>query len=600
MNIFESYNNLVEKLKFPFYSKQEVEYDTHPESSLTAKVTEIDNGYTSYDPFASTTSSQFGQQVVYSSNKNEMIRRWRESSYLPEVDTAVNEIANEAIVYDEIDQPVTLNITNIEISDNIKEKMEESFQNILYMLDFNERGDELFKQWYNDGQLNLETVFDNDRMIEGIQKLVLLTPYNFNQYIDKESGTKRYYYGDNADANSYRHKSPDKIFYDEQITSINSGIWSMDKKFPLSYLNKAMKAINQLNLIEDSLVIYRITRSPEKRAWFIPTGDLPKAKAEEYLRSIMNKFRQKRIYNTETGSMENKNRSISVLEDAWFPISKDGISPRVETIAGSNPNFGDFSDVDYFLNKVYKALGVPQNRRVTDSRVTLGNTVDIEKDELKFFKYILKLRRKFNNLFVDLMKKDLLAKKVLSLEDWMIIQEKINFVYANSNEYSEVKHNQIISMKVESATSAVSLIETGILSKEYIQREILRMNDEDMAKVKQENDLANGIKQDEELSNNEFSDENDVRPKGGSFKPSTSSTTVEIPEETTPETGGAFTKSTEGGTFESIEDEQDDILVENKLKQLKHNLLKELSEGDVITNGTMKLQYINGKLEKIC
>jgi hypothetical protein len=604
MSLLESYNSLLEKLKFPFYSKQEVEFTNDPESSLTAKPAEIESGYVGYDPFSYTTSSQFGQQVVHSVNKNEMIRRWRESSYLPEVDAAVNEIANEAIVYDEISSAIEINLSDIEISDGIKEKITESFENILYMLDFNKRGDELFKQWYVDGQLNIESVYNNDRLQEGISKLVLLTPYNFNTYIDKETGQKKYYYDNQNTTNQYRAAAVDKVFYDEQITHIDSGIMSMDKKFPLSNLNKAMKPINQLNLIEDSLVIYRITRSPEKRAWYIPTGDLNKASSEQYLRSMMTKYRQKRIYNTETGQMDDKNRSISILEDVWFAVGRDGVSPRVENIPGATPNFTSFEDVDYFLNKVYKALGIPLNRRSAEGRLTPSNTIDIEKDELKFFKYILKLRRKFNNLFVDLMKKDLLAKKILSLEDWMTIQEKINFVYANSNEYSEVKHNQIMSMRIETATSAVSLIESGIIDKEFIQKEILMMTEEEIDAIRIATDKANGIEQEEEIANSEFGDSYDVRPKGGSFKstfkPPTSSTTIEPEEEASTE-AGAFSgaKPTEGGAMESIE-AREDILVEQKLSTMRNNLLKELSEGDIITNGKMKLQYINGKLEKIC
>jgi hypothetical protein len=599
-----------ERLKFPFYSRQEADLQNSPETTETAKPEQVESTYVQYDPFASYSSSQFSQQTIWSANKNDMIKKWREASYLPEVDAAVTEIANEAIVYDEIEDPIKLNLSDVDLPDEIKEKMEDSFDNILYLLDFNERGDELFKQWYIDGQLNLEVVFDNARLREGIQKLVLLSPFNFNQFMDVTTKQKKYYYGDITATNvQLKLKNNENVFYDEQITSINSGLWSMDRKFPISYLNKAMKAINQLTLIEDSLVIYRITRSPEKRAFYIATGNLPKAKAEEYMRSLISKYRQKRIYNTDQGTIENKNRSISILEDFWFPVGKDGQGTRVESIAGQSPNFTSFEDVDYFVNKVYRSLGIPVNRRAPDSRLTIGNNIDIEKDELKFFKFILKLRRKFNNLFTDLLKKDLIAKSVMSLEDWNIIQEKIKYAYANSNEYSEIKNNQIISMRVDSANSAAGLLESKMISKKYIQKNILRLTDEEIKEIAEDNALEAGTKKpEEEFGGSDFGEDYDIRPR--EFEPTPGS---ETPEETpAPETpsekaapAGAAAPAANptkpigaGGAAEGIK-----LTVGGKTmlaeRVFNKRILKNLKEGDVISNGTVHLKVINGKLEII-
>ena len=506
---------LTERLKFPFYSREEAEQTMQVQTSQTAKPEQIESSYATYDPFSSYTSSQFGQQTVLAANKNELIRKWRESSYLPEVDTALEEIANEAIVFDEIEDVIALNLQDIELPETIKDKMEESFEKIMYLLDFNGRGDEIFKQWFIDGTLNCESVYSNDRIREGIQKIQLLSPFNFHQFVDQSTGQKKYYYGDST-ANALQLKAKDMaaVFFDEQITSINSGQASMDRKFYVSHLNKAMKAINQLGLIEDALVIYRITRSPEKRAFYVATGNLPKPKAEEYMRSLIQKYRQKKVYNTELGTIENRNRSISILEDFWFPVGKDGQGTKVESIAGQSPNFTSFEDVDYFLNKVYKALNLPQNRRNPEARNTQGNTIDIEKDELKFFKFILKLRRRFNNLFVDLMKKDLLAQNVMSISDWNMVQEKIKFTYANSNEYSEIKNNQIVSMRVDAANGATALIDAGILSPEYIQENILRLTEEEILKIKQQNAARADSA---EMSDSEFGPDYDVqrRPSGG-------------------------------------------------------------------------------------
>jgi hypothetical protein len=232
---------------------------------------------------------------------------------------------------------------------------------------------------------------------------------------------------------------------------------------------------------------------------------------------LIMKYRQKQVYNTDTGTMENKNRAISILEDFFFPMDAQGQGPSVEILPGTTQGFATFEDVDYFVNKVYKALNIPVNRRAPDSRTTIGNQIDIEKDELKFFKFILKLRRKFNNLFIDLLKKDLLSMNVMSLADWNIIQEKIKFTYANSNEYSEIKHNQIMSMRIDAANSALGLVEPGLISERYIQENILRLTDEEIEDIKRERfaEQNGGEKEEEEFGGEDFGDGFEPSQGGG-------------------------------------------------------------------------------------
>jgi hypothetical protein len=483
MSLKETYNVLLEKMKFPFYSHQETEITTAIDTSKITKPENEEFQTLSFNPFGGHTNSNINQAAIFTLNRNEAISKWRGISFLPEVNQAIREISNEAIVYDEIEDPIALNLNDIEMPDEIKAKIHDSFSKILYMLDFSEKGDELFKQWYVDGGLNFEVVYNNARMREGIKRLILLSPFNFVNFIDPDSKEKRYMYSDTGTYNPLRVTDIEKVYYDEQITSINSGEWNIDKRFPVSYLDPAVKVINQLSLIEDTLVIHRITRSVEKRVFKIPTGKLAKPKAEEYMRGLINKYRQKQVYNTDTGTMETKNRSISILEDIWFNTDANGVGPSVEILPGTTQGFATFEDVDYFVNKVYKALNIPVNRRAPDSRTTIGNQIDIEKDELKFFKFVLKLRRKFNNIFIDLLKKDLLSRNVMSLEDWMIIQEKIKFTYSNSNEYSEIKHNQIISMRIDSANSAMGLLDPALISKKYIQSNILMLTDEEIKEI---------------------------------------------------------------------------------------------------------------------
>jgi hypothetical protein len=493
MNLIESYNTMMERLKFPFYSTQETEIRTSIDTSQTTAPENIEFSPLSYNPFGSMTNSDFNSTTAFSMNRNELIRRWREVSYLPEVTMALREICNEAIVYDEIEDAISLNLADVELPDEIKLKIEDSFNKILYMLDFSRRGDELFKQWYVDGVLNVEVVFNNARLREGIKQLILLSPFNFIEFVDETTQKKSYFYSDTGTYNPQMVlKDPTKLYTEEQITTINSGESSIDRKYPIGYLNPILKTINQLTNIEDTLVIARITRSTEKRMFKIPIYKMPKSKAEEYIRSVMLKYRQKKIYNTDMGTIENKNRAVSILEDFFFPTDAAGVGPTVEILPGQTQGFASFEDVDYFVNKLYKALYIPTSRRSADSRTTISNQIDIEKDELKFFKHILKLRRKFNNMFTDLLKKDLIAQNVLSLEDWITIQDKIKFAYANSNEYSEIKQNQIIAMRIDTANSAIGLLEPQLISAKYIQTNILRLTDEEIREIKIENDVAEG------------------------------------------------------------------------------------------------------------
>jgi hypothetical protein len=494
---------LAEALKRPIYSDKEAALDASKNTSQISSEKEIEVSYVTYDPFTQYTQSSLLGDMARINSHSELVKQWRSMSLMPEVDEALQEICNEAIVYDEIDKVIDLSLDDLDVPDKIKDKIHESFKHILYLLDFNDRGEEIFRQWYVDGTLRIEAVFDNNRMKEGIKKLVLLTPFNMFKYKDEKTGTIKYFYCKDPNYNIIKDfQKADKIYIEDQITEINSGQWDVDKKTPLSFLHKAYKAINQLSSIEDSLIIFRITRSPEKRVFYIDTGNLPKAKAEEYVRSLITKYRQQRTYDVDSGKVQNKSRQISILEDFWFPISQSAggsRGTRVESLAGQNPGFGDFSDINYFENKVFRALGVPIKRKDVESRFQMGNTVDIEKDEVKFFKLILKLRRKFNNLFVDLLKKDLIAKAVFRIEDWSAIQEHIKFKYANSNEFSTIKSLQIIGMKMEYATVALQLSEARLISKDFIRKNIMRFTDEDIKEMDKQIELEQEQEPEEEV-----------------------------------------------------------------------------------------------------
>lgn len=493
---------LLEKLKKAFFSDQEAEIEKKKSSSQTSSQENVEVDYINYDPFAAYhtgITNQYNVTALKFSMLNKYITKWREISMYPEVDEAVQEIQTEAIVYDELNPPVELDLEEVELSDGVKNKVIDSFDKILYMLNFDEFGDDLFRQWYVDGQLNVECVYDNNNLKKGLQKLVLLSPYNLFKI--KKEGKIFYFYNHNP---SYKPeddlKNSDRVFKQEQLVRIVSGIWSIDKKIPLSFLHKAVKPINQLALIEDALVIYRLTRAPEKRVFYIDTGRLPKTKAEEYVKNLIRKYRQKKIYNVETGDVENKSKSISILEDFWFPTTSDGKGTKVDMLQGVQSNFSDIEDIDYFLKKVYRALNVPNTRRDPENRISIGNTIDVERAEIKFFKFVLKLRKRFNNLFIELLKRDVLAQKIMRLEEWEQIKSGIQFKYANSNEYSAIKKLQVIEMKLGIAGSATSMLEEDLVSKKWIQRECMGFTEEEMDDIaKEREEEKKEAAEDEEL-----------------------------------------------------------------------------------------------------
>lgn len=598
MNLLEGWNHLTEELKKTFYSDRESFQDRHKNLSQIAKEQDLETPYISYDPFAMYSNSYVLGNNATPVNHADMIRKWREASILPEVDEALTEITSECIVFDEIDAAVSLNLDDVELTENIKSKIKESFDKIIYLLDFNEKGEEMFKQWYVDSVLNFEVVYNNRKLKDGINKLILLPPFDLQKYKNERDATIKWFINKHQTYNPIKDLENAEItYFDEQITQITSGWLSPDKKCFYSPIQKAMKSINQLYLLEDCLIIYRLTKSPEKRAFYIDTGNLPKTKAEEYLKSLITKYRQKKVYNTDSGTLDNASKSISILEDFWFGVNAQGRGTKVETLQGTSTTFASFEDIDYFLNKVYSALNVPSQRRSKESRVTINANVDIEKDEMRFFKYIQKLRRKFNNLFVDLLKKDLISRQVLSLDDWKKIQEKLKFIYATSNEISMIKKLQMMDIKVNSANNALGLIEQQILSPQYIQTNILRLSEEEIQQIK-EDFLAMGAGGGagggaDALGNAPMAGggmgAGGEAPPGFGEVPNAAGAVPPAGATPAPDASAEAPAPTGGSRFKQ----------KAKESGLPMDILENLKEGDIITNGKNQLKFTKGKLVKV-
>ncbi len=503
--------HLAEELKKNIYSKEEAQQSLGNQfSSSTPEVflqqpdtvlTDLSYNYTLSSPI---------ENILV--NRNRLIKMWRDITYYPEVDEAISEIVDEALVFEETDEmPVSVDLERMIATEPLKEKIRKSFDKILRLLDFDNKGAELFQQWYVDGVLNLEVIYNNKNIKEGIKKLALLPPFDFYKVKIAQSHEEMYFF--NPKLNEYYNRTMSmptlhqlsheaNIKYKpEQITQLLSGNYSKDKLFSMSNLNKAMKVINQVSLIEDALVIVRVTRAPEKKVFYIDTGRLPKAKAEAYIQQLINKHRNKMSYNFETGNVENRKKSVSILEDYWLPRSADGKGTQIETIGGTSEGLLDkIEDLEWFYHKLYRALNVPSNRREKESPFTAvtANNLDVEREEIKFFKFVVKLRKKFNTLFLDLLKKDLLATKTFTLTDWNLISPNIKIKYKNNNDYAEAKKLANLESKFTIADSAYRLHEEGkMLSKNWISKNVLGFTDKEKVAIDAENEADAPVVEDD-------------------------------------------------------------------------------------------------------
>lgn len=418
-------------------------------------------------------------------NRDNLILKWREIAEDPEVELAIEEIINEAIVYENFEETLKIDLANIELSKKIKDKIIESFYKILNLLDFKNKGEEIFRQWFIDGVLNVECVYDNNKISNGIVDLKILEPFGIYNII--EDGVKYYVIDENYFLKNFSsNKSKAIRLSEEQLIYVPSGLWNAKKTFPLSYLSRIYRILNQLNLIENSIVIFRLTKSTEKRVFYVDVGNLPKSKAEEYVRGLITKYRQKKIYNLDEGTIENRPRSISLLEDFWFPVTSSGRGTKVENLPATQLG-AEIVDAEYFLRKLYRAMKIPITRRFSeDARIQIGGSDEYEKEEIKFYKFILKLRRKFLLLFKEALKRDLISKNIFSIEEWNFLEDKINFIFLNNNDYENIKRILSFNRKFEAVRNADELRNLGYISKKWIEQNILNFTEEEILKIQKD------------------------------------------------------------------------------------------------------------------
>tara|TARA_Y100001937_G_scaffold25124_1_gene36001 strand:- start:1628 stop:3304 length:1677 start_codon:yes stop_codon:yes gene_type:complete len=455
------------------------------------------------------TSGFFGSYVdiegVYRT-EFDLIKRYREMALHPECDSAIEDIVNEAIVSDTNDSPVEIELSNLNASDGIKKRIREEFKIVKDLLDFDKKAHEIYRNWYVDGRLYYHKVIDLKNPQEGIMELRYIDSMKI-RYVrqqKRESKEARLANINNDNPMEYEFPKIEEYFvyspkstYPSQMPSAmtggnkgikmtrdsvaycTSGLVDRNKGSTLSYLHKAIKAVNQLRMIEDSLVIYRLSRAPERRIFYIDVGNLPKVKAEQYLRDVMMRYRNKLVYDANTGEIRDDKKYMSMLEDFWLPRREGGRGTEITTLPGGQ-NLGEITDIKYFQEKLYRSLNVPVSRAPGgEGGFNLGRSSEILRDEVKFSKFVGRLRKRFSNLFNDILKTQLLLKNVITPEDWEIMSEHIQYDFLYDNHFAELKESELLAERLTMVASAEPYV-GRYFSQDYLRRKILRQTDEEI------------------------------------------------------------------------------------------------------------------------
>ncbi len=440
---------------------------------------------------------------VDAKDENVLIQKYREMSMSQEVDLAISDVVNEAVVHEDGKTTISLSLDNVEQSDGIKTKISNEFKSILKLLDFNKTGSDLFKKWYIDGKLYHHIIIDKNKVKDGIKELVPIDALNIQKIdeVKKEKDpvtnvemvvdTQEYFvYTPSQSNQSFINTAGSELVRvaPDSISYVHSGMVDNQKQIIIGYLYKSIKPYNQLRMIEDSLVIYRLARAPERRIFYIDVGNLPKLKAEQYLRSVMDKYKQKVIYNASTGEVEDQKKQMSMLEDFWLPRRDGGRGTEISTLP-SGQNLGEIEDIEYFRKKLYQSLSVPISRieGTEQTAFNLGRASEINRDEIKFAKFIAKLRHRFSHLFTDLLRIQLILKGIINEEDWFEIKDDIDYIWTIDSHFSELKNNEIIRERFEILQSMEEYI-GKFISKEWVQKNILKQTDEDIKEMQKQID----------------------------------------------------------------------------------------------------------------
>jgi hypothetical protein len=440
-------------------------------------------------------------------SEQDLIMKYRDIAMNPECDAAIEDIINEAVVSDEDSAPVSLILDDLDQPDRIKKLIQEEFDNVVELLNFNWYGHDIFRRWYVDGRLYYHKIIDEKNPKRGLLEVRAIDPTKIRKVREvKEErdpvtgaklikGVNEYYVY--QDKHMSKSQQGLKIAKDS-VCHVTSGVLDPSRKRVLSYLHKALKPVNQLRMMEDSLVIYRMSRAPERRIFYIDVGNLPKGKAEEYLRNIMTKYRNKIVYDASTGEVKDDRKHQAMMEDFWLPRREGGRGTEITTLPGGE-NLGQIDDIVYFQKKLYKSLNVPVNRLEQEAQFSLGRSSEITRDELKFTKFVNRLRKKFSWLFIDMLKTQLILKGVVTEDEWKEMQQDITVDYLQDTHFSELKEAELLRERLGTLREIDDY--TGkYFSKEWIRKNVLFMDDKDIEEIdKQIEDEGPEETDDEEL-----------------------------------------------------------------------------------------------------
>ena len=445
---------------------------------------------------ATSAGSHYGHYINMdgddSKDQAQLILKYRGSAHQPEADAAIEDIVNEAITAAENKPSIALNLDNVPVSATVKKTMVEEFENIFNMLNFKELGHDIFRRWYIDGRIYHHLIVDESNPTAGIQEIRYIDtvkirkvkqvkkkkdPISGATLVDKVN--EFYIYQEKPGSQA----SGVKLTLDS-VSYCTSGLLDEHRKKIISYLHKALKPITQLRMMEDSLVIYRLARAPERRMFYIDVGNLPRGKAEQYMKHIMAKYRNKLVYDAKTGEIRDDRKHMSMLEDFWLPRREGGRGTEISTLPGGE-NLGQIEDIIYFQKRLYRSLNVPMNRLEQEQQFSLGRATEISRDELKFQKFIDRLRNRFANLFYDILKKQLILKNVITEDDWNSWKNKVTVDFLRDNHFAELKEAELLREKIQSLDQ-ISQYVGEYFSKEWVQKNVLLFDDEQIDNMNKE------------------------------------------------------------------------------------------------------------------
>ena len=426
--------------------------------------------------------------------EQDLIRRYREIALHPECDMAIEDIVNEAIVANELKDAVKLRLDTLPFGTEIKRKIEDEFQEVLRLLNFNTRGHDIFRRWYVDGRVYYHKVIDRESPVKGITELRYIDPRKIKKVREvrkqRPDGPTPHgltvvdhieeYFLFNEKGVAGTTSGGIKIAPDT-IAFVSSGLVDQNKNMVLSYLHKAIKPTNQLRMIEDATVIYRIARAPERRIFKIDVGNLPKVKAEQYLRDVMARYRNKLVYDASTGEIRDDRNYMSMLEDFWLPSREGGRGTDISTLPGGQ-NLGEIQDIEYFRAKLYRSLNVPASRLEASQGFNLGRSTEITRDELKFTKFVQRLRKKFTELFNDILRTQLVLKAVIAEEDWFTLRDNLQYDFLQDGHFAELKDSELLMERLRVADSMRDYV-GKYFSVEFVRKNVLKQTDRDMSDI---------------------------------------------------------------------------------------------------------------------